>query len=167
MLHNLSRREVILGLASSYVLYPKETQPKTKARATTEYIAVHGAFTYPDMDIGAKEIDRWHRQRGFFQIGYHCIIRRDGTIEQGRPDHLIGAAVYGYNDVSWHVCLVGGKSRKTEDWENNYTNAQFRALGSVLKKSGRAYPDAMVLGHRDFPRVSKGCPGFDIMNWFG
>lgn len=165
MFHSLSRRKVLMGLASVYLFYPREIQTMTRTRRNTEYIAVHGSFSYPDMNIGAKEIDRWHRERGFFQIGYHSVIRRDGTVEQGRPDHLIGAAVYGYNDVTWHVCLVGGKSRKDNLWENNYTPAQRQTLGSLLKERTKIYPDATVLGHRDFPRVSKGCPGFDVTGW--
>jgi N-acetylmuramoyl-L-alanine amidase len=27
------------------------------------------------------------------------------------------------------------------------------------------YPDAVVLGHRDFPDVVKTCPNFDVMKW--
>jgi hypothetical protein len=36
------------------------------------------------MDIGVAEIDKWHRGRGFYMIGYHDVIRRDGSVEQGR-----------------------------------------------------------------------------------
>ncbi|HMQ62785.1 MAG TPA: hypothetical protein PKE06_19045, partial [Flavilitoribacter sp.] len=43
------------------------------------------------MDIGAKEIDRWHRAKGWFTIGYHFAIRRDGSIEYGRELSEVGA----------------------------------------------------------------------------
>lgn len=167
MLQELSRREALFALAATYMFYPRETQPMTKIRPTTDYLVVHGAFTYPDMDTDAKTIDRWHRKRGFSSIGYHAVIRRDGTVEQGRQDNLIGAGVYGYNDVSWHVCLIGGKSRKTDQWENNYTNAQFRSLIALLRKKGMEYPDAIIMGHRDFPRVESECPGFNLTDWLG
>lgn len=42
-------------------------------------------------DVSANEIDRWHRARGFAQIGYHFVIRSDGTIELGRPWNQAGA----------------------------------------------------------------------------
>ena len=49
-----------------------------------KYIVVHCSYTPEQMDIGA-DIDRWHREKGWMMIGYHKVIRRDGTIEDGRP----------------------------------------------------------------------------------
>ena len=54
-------------------------------------IILHCSATYPSMDVGVSEIDFWHRQRGFDGIGYHYVVRLDGTIEEGRPYHLDGA----------------------------------------------------------------------------
>ena len=48
-------------------------------------LVVHVTATPAKLDIGAAEIDDMHRQRGFSSIGYHYVIRRDGTIEPGRP----------------------------------------------------------------------------------
>ena len=122
-------------------------------------------FPYPDMDIGAKEIDRWHRERGFLQIGYHAVIRRDGIIEEGRPEHLIGAGVYGFNETTWHVCLAGGKAEEG-GWEANYTRNQYDTLRVLLNQKLAQYPGATVLGHSDFPRSNKRCPGFNVKEWF-
>jgi N-acetylmuramoyl-L-alanine amidase len=47
-------------------------------------IVIHCSDTYARMDIGVNEIRQWHLQRGFNDIGYHYVIRRDGAIEQGR-----------------------------------------------------------------------------------
>ena len=30
-------------------------------------------------DVGRAEVDAWHRHRGFFGVGYHYIIKRDGV----------------------------------------------------------------------------------------
>ena len=38
-------------------------------RYDTKFIVVHCSATRPSQDIGAKEIDRWHRERGFMKIG--------------------------------------------------------------------------------------------------
>ena len=54
------------------------------SRESTEYIMIHCAATRADMDIGAADIDRWHRQRGWRKIGYHYVIRRNGEVETGR-----------------------------------------------------------------------------------
>ena len=84
-------------------------------RQETSYIVIHCSQTRPSQNIGAKEIDRWHRERGWLKIGYHIVIKRDGIIEQGREDDEVPAAVKGYNHTSFNLCLVGGA--KEEDWK--------------------------------------------------
>lgn len=137
----------------------------TRPRPATDYIVVHGAYSYPDMDIGFKEIDLWHRKRGFIRGGYHSVIRRDGTLEKGREAHLIGAGVYGYNDVSYHVCIVGGQSTEKK-WEFNYNDVQMDKLRTHLEDLIIKYPEAKVMGHCDFPEIKKQCPAFDVAKWF-
>jgi N-acetylmuramoyl-L-alanine amidase len=52
------------------------------------HVVTHYSDTYPDQDLTAADIDRMHRARTppFRSIGYHWFIRRDGTIETGRPE---------------------------------------------------------------------------------
>lgn len=135
-------------------------------RKETKYIAVHCAATPAGMDIGVKEIDRWHRTKGFLKVGYHYVIRIDGTVELGRDEDEIGAHVQGYNAVSIGVCLVGGvDADDVSKAENNFTKAQFSTLRTLLERLQIQYPDAEVLGHRDFPDVAKACPSFDVRAW--
>ena len=54
-------------------------------------IIIHCSATRAGQDFTATDIDRWHRQRGFRSIGYHFVIRLDGTIEPGRDVALDGA----------------------------------------------------------------------------
>ena len=58
--------------------------PNPVKRKKTNMVVVHCSATRDDMDIGVAEIDKWHRGRGFYMIGYHDVIRRDGSVEQGR-----------------------------------------------------------------------------------
>lgn len=55
----------------------------------------------------AADIDGWHRERGFDCIGYHYVIRLDGTIEEGRGIGYIGSHAHGMNHNSIGVCLEG------------------------------------------------------------
>jgi N-acetylmuramoyl-L-alanine amidase len=135
-------------------------------RKETKYIAVHCAATPAGMDIGVKEIDRWHRTKGFLKIGYQFVIRRSGQLEIGRDEDEIGAHVQGYNAVSIGVCLVGGvDADDVSKAENNFTKEQFSTLRTLLERLQIQYPDAEVLGHRDFPDVAKACPSFDVRAW--
>lgn len=135
-----------------------------KKRARTDYIVVHCAATPPTMDIGRAEIDRWHRQLGWLMIGYHFVIRRDGTIEKGRDEAVPGSHVAGYNANSVGICLVGGVDAKGKP-QQNYTPQQYAALTKLLRELKGRYPDAVVQGHRDFPKVAKACPCFDVRKW--
>lgn len=138
----------------------------TKNRAKTDFLVIHCAATRPSMDIGAVEIDRMHRQRGFKCIGYSKVIRRDGRVEDGRPLDQIGAHVEGWNSVSVGICMVGGVSEKDVTVpENNFTPAQFEALKVLLLELQKKYPGARIQGHKDFPGVRKACPSYEVAPW--
>lgn len=141
-----------------------------KKRTSTNLIVVHCAATKPTMDIGRKEIQMWHVQQGWLAIGYHFVIRRDGTIEEGRPHDVVGSHVKARNSDSVGICLVGGidSSGKPDD---NFTDHQKAALQTLLWRmtSGKdfegAYQDLPVVGHRDLD-PGKACPSFDVKAWW-
>lgn len=130
------------------------------------YIIVHCAYTPPNMDIGAKEIDEWHRKRGWLGIGYHAVIRRSGEVEMGRPLDRTGAHVRGMNSVSRGICLVGGMNRSKDGPALNFTDEQFESLRNLIDEWKRDYyPIAKVAGHTDFDK-HKTCPNFDAAHWY-
>jgi N-acetyl-anhydromuramyl-L-alanine amidase AmpD len=135
--------------------------------ADVKYLVVHCSATPADMDIGVKEIDRWHKAKGWAGCGYHFVIRRDGTIENGRALHIPGAHVEGYNTKSLGICLVGGLSADGQSAEDNFTAIQRAMLRSKLNylKAGD-YRVSEVMGHRDFPGVKKDCPSFNVRMWY-
>lgn len=117
------------------------------------------------MDIGARDIDRWHRGQGWACIGYHYVIRRDGTVEAGRQADLPGAHVEGHNAYTLAVCMVGGVDGRQRP-DANFTPEQYAALRALLVKLRRDWPGVTeVKGHRDFPGVKKDCPSFNVREW--
>jgi hypothetical protein len=130
-----------------------------------DLIIIHCADTYPRMDIGVKEIDQWHKERGWKGVGYHYVIRRNGVIETGRPENEIGAHVTGHNRFSIGVCWVGGKG---EDGlpQDNRTESQKQSLRSLIHGLHSKYPDAIIAGHSDFNN-NKDCPCFNVQAEFG
>lgn len=138
--------------------------PGLSPRKSTTFIAVHCSASVPDPATDAKVIDRWHRQRGFLMIGYHYVIKTDGTIQAGRDEESIGAHVEGYNAVSIGICMVGGVDANgpTGKPKNNFTKEQMASLALLLTKMHAKYPTAVIQGHRDFPKVAKACPSFDV-----
>lgn len=126
-----------------------------------EYIAVHCSATPPEMEVTAEDINRWHVKRGWTEIGYHFVIRRNGQIEIGRNLDQRGAHVKGYNTNSWSICLIGGLNENGKA-ENNFAYQQFKALFALLRVLKLMAPRAYIQGHRDFPEVKKDCPCFDV-----
>lgn len=118
-----------------------------------KYLVVHCSDSPDDENIGAREIHALHQSFGWHGCGYHRVIRRDGTVESGRPDYWIGAHVYGHNEESLGVCLIGRKE---------FTDAQFNALEELLRSWQTDYPKAQILGHCDFVTTTKTCPNFDV-----
>lgn len=129
-----------------------------------KHLVVHCAATPATMDIGAADIRDWHKARGWSDIGYHVVIRRKGSIEYGRPFDTMGAHVKGHNKTSIGICLVGGVD-KQGNAEDNFTDEQYKSLERVLSALHLLFPDASVLGHKDFAGVTKECPCFDIKGW--
>jgi N-acetylmuramoyl-L-alanine amidase len=131
-----------------------------------KHLVVHCSATKPSQVVDITDIDRWHRQKGYLKVGYHYVILRDGEVQKGRPDTEVGAHVQGHNTGTLGICLVGGLNEKTGKSEANYTDEQYAALSGLLFKLQLEHPDADVKGHRDFPKVHKDCPCFNVSEWW-
>lgn len=145
-----------------------------------DHIIIHCAATGPKADIGAADIDRWHRARGWWGCGYHYVIRRDGTIESEengnrcRPLSRSGAHVGdcgpGWNKRSIGVCLVGGVNSEGKA-EDNFTDAQWKSLEEIVLTLLERFPSITTIGgHRDLIALTgaspKDCPSFDVKDWW-
>ena len=132
-------------------------------RSSTEYLVIHCSATKPSMDIGLREIKRWHvDDNGWRDVGYHYIIRRNGEVELGRSNRDTGAHAAGYNHKSISLCMVGGMAEDNSA-ENNFTAQQWTALLDLVKQIKVDYPEANVIGHNEISE--KECPSFDVQKW--
>lgn len=149
-------------------------------RRRTDHIVIHCSATRPSSDIGIDEIREWHTRpkdeggRGWRDVGYHAVIRRNGEIEFGRHFDEPGAHVLGWNTRTVGVCLIGGIHETTGDPEQNFNNEQYVALNAIVTMLRFAYPGATVVGHRDLSPDQDGdgiiedwewvksCPCFEV-----
>lgn len=127
------------------------------------YLIIHCSAVKPTQTSSARQIDAWHKARGWRSIGYHYVIRRDGTIERGRPDSVIGAHCAGHNADSIGICYEGGLNLLGKPADTR-TEAQKHALRSLINSLKIKYPHALVRGHNDFS--PKPCPCFDVKKEF-
>lgn len=123
-------------------------------------IIVHCTATPEGRDVTVEEITRWHRARGFRTIGYHYLVRLDGTICPGRPENEIGAHCKGKNARSVGICYAGGLASDGKTPKDTRTAAQRASLRRLVAELRERYPGATVHGHREF--AAKACPCFDV-----
>lgn len=129
-------------------------------------IVLHYSATYADQNLTVKDIDKMHRARGWQGVGYHYVIRRDGVVEQGRPENVVGAHVGGQNTGKLGICCIGGLDRATGPNKgiDNRTPAQIESQIRLIRSLLKKYPGARVVGHRDLAPTQ--CPGFDVRSWW-
>jgi hypothetical protein len=124
---------------------------------------IHGRY------VGAALIDRSHQRRGFaiqyrgqlYHIGYHYVIREDGVIEAGRPEHCLGAHAKGHNGYLG-ICLVGDFSTRHNPhfWApSRPTPPQLHSLVWLCRRLMTKYqiPPDHVIRHCDVRETD--CPG--------
>jgi N-acetylmuramoyl-L-alanine amidase len=128
-------------------------------------LVVHCTATPEGKEFTRAQINSMHMQRGFQKIGYHYLIHLDGEVSIGRPEEETGAHVAGHNANSLGIAYVGGVTSKNVP-KDTRTPAQKTAMVLLLRSLLRKHPGAEILGHRDFPRVAKACPCFDVRSWW-
>ena len=124
-------------------------------------LIVHCTATPEFKDFDVDDVRGWHvKGNGWSDIGYHYLIKLDGTVQQGRPVEKIGAHVGGHNRDSIGIAYVGGMDKNMDEWIDTRTTAQTDSLFNLLMDLKFEYPDAIVYGHNDFTD-KKVCPCFD------
>ena len=98
-------------------------------------------------------IKEWHLARGFTDVGYHYFIKRDGSIQIGRPLSVIPSAQKGHNTNTIAICLHGLE-------EDKFSPEQFYTLQRLCVLIDAAYYGALTFhGHNEVS--TKTCPVFD------
>lgn len=80
-------------------------------------IVVHCTDSPDSLDVDAKTIDRWHKERGWTGIGYHWVVRRTGQVEMGRPESEVGSHVFGHNRDTIGVVWSGRSKPEPAQYE--------------------------------------------------
>ena len=130
-------------------------------RPTTEVIVIHHAgFPDADKDSSAEEIHKFHQEVNHWAgIGYHYVIRKDGTIEQGRRPKAVGAHAYKHNKNSVGICVAGnfeiGKPLPVQ-------MDSLKLLTSWLCQKYKLDPmgKGVIVGHRNLNDTD--CPGKNL-----
>ena len=126
---------------------------------TITLIIIHCSAVRPSQTSSAEQIDSWHRRRGWKGIGYHYVVRRDGTVERGRPEAAAGSHCKNHNRNSLGVCYEGGLDTSGNPADTR-TPEQKAALLKLLNEIKKRHPHALIVSHHTFD-PGKACPCFD------
>ena len=135
-------------------------------RKSTEVIVIHHAgFPDGDKDSSAEKIHKFHQEvNGWAGIGYHYVIRKDGTIEQGRKPLAIGAHAYQHNKNSVGICVAGNfELVKVPSVQMD----SLKLLTAWLCQKYKLNPmqKGVIVGHRDLNDTA--CPGNNLYKKIG
>lgn len=134
-------------------------QPKA-SRAITEII-VHCTATPEGRDVSVDTIRSWHLANGWNDIGYHYVVKLDGSIEAGRPEAQVGSHVANHNSGTLGIVYVGGVAADGKTAKDTRTPDQKAALLDLAGALIAKYPTVRkVTGHNQY--APKACPSFDV-----
>lgn len=118
----------------------------------------HCTATPEGREVSVKEIDRWHKQRGWSGIGYHKVVHLDGTVSEGRPESKVGAHVAGRNTGTLGYVYVGGVATNGKTPKDTRTPAQKATMLRLTREAIAKYGITKVSGHNQY--AAKACPCF-------
>lgn len=141
-----------------------DQETKIKKVRNILFIVIHCTATQPTASIESIK-KYWKEVRGWGETpGYHFIIQPDGEIIQLLDECENSYGVHAHNSSSINIAYIGGID-KTGAPKDTRSRSQEHALFDKIVELTERYPQAIVLGHRDFQNVAKACPSFDVKTW--
>lgn len=138
-----------------------------KSADSVRFLVLHCSATRRNQDYSVEQLRRDHKARGFYDIGYHFYIRKDGTMTQHRKLLEVGAHARPYNRCSIGICYEGGLDEQGKPCDTR-TPKQIERIIELLYKLHKLFPKAKIVGHRDLPGTTpKECPCLDTHAVFG
>jgi hypothetical protein len=84
---------------------------------------------------------------------------RDAYVQPGEVTY----GVAGYNEEAHNVCYIGGMEPDNSAPKDTRTEAQRKALETIVQDYLEFAPTVEVAGHNQF--AAKACPSFDVPAW--
>lgn len=121
-------------------------------RRGTDIVIIHHAAM--PITTSRDDIQDLHLSNGWAGVGYHKLVFADGSVEEGRPEQVVGAHAFGANRRSLGIVLVGDFNRARPN--SVQLESAARLTVELLKKY--RLPVEKVLPHRAV-NTDTDCPG--------
>lgn len=135
-----------------------------KSKREINEIIIHCTATGEGSPVSVERIRKWHKLRGWRDIGYHYVVHLNGVVEAGRHIDEVGAHVKGRNANSIGIVYVGGLDSEGNP-KDTRTPEQDMALLYLIKLLKHNHPNARISGHNEY--ANKACPCFDVQKEYG
>ena len=122
-------------------------------------IILHCTATVEGQEFDITDVDRWHKKRGWKSVGYHYLIKQDGTLQVGRSLDEVGSHAKGENNDSIGIVYVGGLDANKEP-KDTMTAYQELTLMELIFSLRTVFHWMPVHGHNEYS--NKACPSFDV-----
>lgn len=123
-------------------------------------IAVHHSASRRSTSF--NDVQRWHRERGWAEIGYNHVILGSGAHRPGRTVPQRASAVARNNTGTLSILLMGDNTKPSQRWVQD----QVESLIDYVEALQLVWPhlEGEVYGHRDLAKPGHPtlCPGLDL-----
>ena len=99
-----------------------------KSADSVRFLVLHCSATRRNQDSSVEQLRRDQKARGFYDIGYHFYIRKDGTMTQHRKLLEVGAHARPYNRCSIGICYEGGLDEQGKPCNTMTTEQETRLI---------------------------------------
>lgn len=130
----------------------------TKPKRPVSRVFLHCSASDNPMHDDISVMRKWHVEgNGWSDVGYHAFIKKDGTLQMGRPLERTPAAQKGHNLGTIAICCHGLDVKK-------FTDKQRETLYRYCTEINNAYNKSLTFhGHCEVSL--KSCPVFDYKDW--
>lgn len=141
-------------------------------REVTELV-VHWTETPTNKNIGSEELNDLHIAFGLDGLGYHYVIRRDGTLQRGRPVNIVGqhAPTNNHDERSIGIVFVGGINAPsgTPNLDSfisaqSLTRSQLNTFDHICRAFYAVFPGGQIIGHNEIDE-DEFDPGFSVIEY--
>jgi len=136
---------------------------KLKKMRKINHIVLHCTATSQDAKVESI-VRYWKETLKWKSPGYHYLIELDGTVHNLLPIEHVSNGVRGHNSDSINISYIGGVDENNYPTDNRTPKQVLSQLKLIIELKEQ-FPQAEILGHRDFLGVNKACPSFDVREW--
>jgi len=157
-IHKVQRRRVWGSKTPSYTAMDEDWDYTT--------VVIHHSGNSGEKE--PKEIERKHMdENGWDDVGYHYLIKPDGTIFEGRHLAYKGSHVEKANSQKIGILIMGDFEHQWWDGDDDPTATQISAAEALIKTLKSEIGTVTKLGgHRDYKPGTE-CPGGEMYGRLG